>query len=319
MDAMAYYEGLSNDALRVLAGLLGNEKAFSQLTIQPLNPNEPDPNDPSKLRWRDRIGPDNDNTYVPSISLRAYVDSIDGRSTNRYFYRSAYVDAAYNISALSISSPPVYVPDVTPPRMPVMTRILGGEQQIILKWASNREEDLVEYRIYRTNIEENARDTRLMNRIYTEFILSGEPSTRSAEINWIDQTVDDFMSYYYRLTAVDSSGNESTPSPSLMSKAYRKSPPPPPIWNSATVIDENGQLRVRLSWTSVEKIEMIIQRRKSDSTIWTTLSTWLPPIVNTYDDSSADLAFTYEYRLKGRSIAGIQTEFSSVMVVEMQT
>ena len=40
-QAMAYYRGLSNDALRVLAGLPGNERAFTQLTIQPLDPDDP--------------------------------------------------------------------------------------------------------------------------------------------------------------------------------------------------------------------------------------------------------------------------------------
>ena len=53
-EAMEYYGKLSNDALRILAGLPGNEVAFSQLTIQPLDPEEIDPDDPPKRKWRDR-------------------------------------------------------------------------------------------------------------------------------------------------------------------------------------------------------------------------------------------------------------------------
>ena len=65
--AMNYYQGLSEDALRVLAGLPGNEIAFSQLTIQPLDPSERDQNDQTLLKWRDRIGPDTnpDHYNVP--------------------------------------------------------------------------------------------------------------------------------------------------------------------------------------------------------------------------------------------------------------
>ena len=49
----AYYRGLSHDALRVLAGLPGNERAFTQITIQPLDADDPE--------LADRPGPDNDS------------------------------------------------------------------------------------------------------------------------------------------------------------------------------------------------------------------------------------------------------------------
>ena len=102
---MAYYRCLSNDALRVLAGLPGNERAFVQITLKSLDPFEADPQEPTKLRWRDRIGPETDTSYTPSDDLRAFVDALDGRSTNCYFYRSAYIDGAQNLSRLSLSVP----------------------------------------------------------------------------------------------------------------------------------------------------------------------------------------------------------------------
>src|SRR5581483_1212171 len=107
---------ISNDALRVLAGLAELAPAFSQVTIQPL-----DPDDGANA---DRPGPDTPPGYAPRASLRAYVDTLDGRSSNRWFYRSAYVDNAHNVSGLSLSSPPVYLHDVVPPRTPVVTRVL---------------------------------------------------------------------------------------------------------------------------------------------------------------------------------------------------
>ncbi len=137
------FQELSNNALRVLAGLPSTEDAFTQRTIQPLDPNHID--------THDRRGPGDPDDYTNTLSdLRLYIDTLDGRAAaNCYFYRAAYVDDAHNRSALSLASPPVGLPSVVPPRKPVITKILGGDRQIILKWASNRETDLAEYRVYR--------------------------------------------------------------------------------------------------------------------------------------------------------------------------
>src|ERR1035437_2360079 len=108
---MAYYQGLSNDGLRVLAGLPGIDRAFTQLTIQPL-----DSDDPANAN---RLGPDNPPDFVVDPALRATIDTLDGRTTNRYFYRSAYVDGVHNRGPMGLSSPPIWLPKVTPPRSPL--------------------------------------------------------------------------------------------------------------------------------------------------------------------------------------------------------
>ena len=176
-QAMAFYRGLSNDGLRVLAGLPGNERAFTQITIQPLDPDDPG--------VANRVGPDNPPDFVVDAALRAFVDTLDGRSANRYFYRSAYVDGAHNRGALSISSPPVWLHDVTPPRSPILTKALGGDRRITLRWASNREPDLVAYRVYRTDREESARDLSTMTLVHTESVPAGDPLDRPAEVSWM--------------------------------------------------------------------------------------------------------------------------------------
>jgi hypothetical protein len=158
-QAMAYYRGLCNDGLRVLAGLPSNDRAFTQLTIQPL--------DPDDRASANRLGPDNPPDFVVDPALRAYIDTLDGRSTNRYFYRSTYVNGVHNRGPMSLSSPPIWLPKVTPPRTPIVIRISGGERQITLEWSSNREPDLAEYRIYRTDNVSSARDLRLMTLVQT--------------------------------------------------------------------------------------------------------------------------------------------------------
>ena len=77
---------LEDDALRILAGLAGNEKAFTQATLEALDGADP--------RWSDRRGPDDDADYAPRAGVRAWQNTLDGRSTNRYLYRAVAVDAA---------------------------------------------------------------------------------------------------------------------------------------------------------------------------------------------------------------------------------
>ena len=159
------YQGLFNNAMRILAGLPGNERAFTQITIQPL-----DPKDPNNANRR---GPDDPDDFIIdtpdkplwSKSLRTYIDTLDGRSTNRYFFRSAYVDDVHNRSEeLSLSSPPVYLADVMPPAKPRLHKVLGGERRVKLKWGAHREPNIRRYLIYRTDKKEDGRDIRLMGK-----------------------------------------------------------------------------------------------------------------------------------------------------------
>ncbi len=218
--AMAYYRVLSPDALRVLAGLPDNEQAFAQLTIQPL-----DSDDPSNAN---RVGPDKPTRLRGGPGIRAYVDVLDGCSTNRSFYRSAYVDSANNRSALSLSSPPVWLPNVVPPRTPAITKVLGGDQQVTLSWASNREPDLAEYRVYRAETEVDACDLRLMTLMHTEAVVAGDSTTRPADVSWTDKPLPGEVTFYYRLAAVDDAGNISDPSPPMAARAFDEALPAPP-------------------------------------------------------------------------------------------
>jgi hypothetical protein len=294
-QAMAYYRALSNDALRVLAALPGNDRAFTQVTIQPL-----DPQDPANA---DRRGPDSPDTYVPDASLRAFVDTLDGRSTNRYFYRSCYVDGAHNRSPLSLSGPPVWLPNVVPPRAPVITKVLGGDRQITLRWASNREADLVEYRIYRAESEDAARDIRLMTLVHAEPVAAADITTPPVEVIWTDTGVNGLVTYHYRLVAVDDAGNVSVASPSVSARAFDDSRPAPPTWNPPTI--GGTQNEIELSWSSsISDLRCLVQRRLTSAIRWENLSNWLPRGTYSYTDNARDPNLQYNYRLRVMDIAG---------------
>jgi len=319
------YLELSNDALRVLAGLPGNERAFSQVTIKPM--------DPTDSKNFDRRGANDSEDYEPDEDLRIYVDTLPGRTASRYFYRASYVDGAQNRSYLSLSGPPVYMPKVTPPRTPVITKVQGGNRQITLSWNCSREPDLVEYRIYRTDNNENARDIRLMTQVHSEVIPSGDPMERPVVMQQIDE-VPNLRSWYYRIVAIDVAGNVSPPSKLVTAQAYDLSPPAPPTWRRAehVRIDQFGNEKpadavldvytpaVALAWATIQPdLKCIVQRRPTDREVWSAVSPWLRAPA-AYDDEScwvwsfrdaairADTTYVYRIKLVGRAASTYSEE-----------
>jgi hypothetical protein len=293
-QAAGYYRQLSDAALRVLAGLPTSEAAFVQLTINPL--------DPGDAANADRKGPDTPDDFLPDPNHRAFIDTLDGRATNRYFYRAAYVDGAHNLGPLGLVSPPVYLPNVVPPRTPVVTKVLGGDRQITLKWASNREPDLAEYRVYRAGTEQAQRDLRLMTLVHTETVPPGEPMARPAESAWVDTPAPGSKKYYYRLCAVDDVGNRSEPSPVVVGQAYDYGPPGEPVWlrSEWVRLDESGREHpweggeetlapsVALAFTtSQENVSALIERYDGS---WRSITQWMRAAA--YDDTLQVWRFT---------------------------
>jgi hypothetical protein len=292
-QALPYYLGLSNDGLRVLAGLPGTEKVFSQLTIQPL-----DPNDPANAN---RLGPDNASNFPIDPNLRATTDTLDGRATNRYFYRSCYIDQAGNRSALSLCGPPVWLPDVTPPRPPTWTKVLGGDRRIVLRWASNREADLAQYRIYRTDTPDSARDPRLMTLVHTENVAAGDPKSRPAEVVWIDTPVPGLVNFSYLMVAVDQSGNVSTPSPVVIGRAFDEAlPVAPPLIVTWTA---DVPPAARAAWTANDKSRL--ERRAVTTAAWDAVTDWLSPGGHSVDDPVA-ATIPWYYRVRVRKATGAE-------------
>lgn len=331
-QAMAHYRGLSNDALRVLAGLSWTEPAFTQITLRPLDPDDP--------ALANRPGPDNPPDMPIDPSLRIYIDRLDGRSTNRYFYRSAYVDGAHNRSEhLSLSSPPVYLPNVVPPRTPVVTRVLGGDREITFRWASNREPDLVEYRVYRTDVEANARDPRLMDLVRTEPVPAGDPAARPAEVGWTDAPVPGSVTFYYRVAAADDAGNLSPPSRPLGGRAYDYSPPAEPDWirSEWVKLDDGGDehafsetasdLVPAVAFTlrtAQPNVTAVIQKQVNGG--WQNATAWIrDPELDTASgewafaayDRRADPGVENVYRAKLMSSAGVVLESATLRTVPM--
>ena len=290
--AMAAYRALSNDGLRVLAGLPGTERAFTQLTNEPLDPAAPDN--------ANRVGPDNPPDFPVDPALRAYLDTLDGRSTNRYFYRVGYLDAAHNRGPLSLSGPPVWLPKVVPPRTPTFRSISGGESTITLRWASNREPDLAEYRLYRADSEVAARDPRSMTLVHTETVTGGD---RPAQVVFDDNPVPAQTTLWYRIAAVDAAGNVSAPTKAVAARAFRSVPPSAPDWAAAAW--NPAGTAVHLEWTLLEPgLTPMVQRQREGTVAWVAVSGWLGADTASYDDGAASATDGHFYRVLVRDATG---------------
>ena len=298
-QAAGAYRALSNDALRVLASLPRTEAAFSQITVAPLDPDDP--------AVANRVGPDNPPDFVVDPSLRMLVDALDGRSTNRFFYRACYLDGAQNRSALGVSGPPVWLPIVVAPKPPTLTKVLAGaadphqpgDNKITLRWASNREVDLAGYRIYRAMDERDARSLRSMTLVHSSPVPAGDPSARPAENVLTDAGVPALQWIYYRVTAFDTAGNESSPSGVVTARAFDESLPDVPALTMAWVPAPANLATAQ--WMAVT--ETRLDRRGATEAIWESVSPWLPPGSHS-SDQYIDERSPWKFRLRARKSTG---------------
>lgn len=296
VHAFNYYRALSADALRVLAGLPGNDAAFTQVTTTPL--------DPDDANNANRRGPDDADDFqtgdpgnpLASPNLRLFTDTLDGRTTNRYFYRVAYVDTAHNRSAFSLAGAPVFLHDVSAPGRPVLLEPLGGNKTLTVRWITNTEHNLDHYLLYRTDSSQAAQNVTLM-RLHEKI---GKDAT-SATMQFVDNVVPR-ITFYYRLVAVDVSGNSSAFSDLVAGQAYQSPPDRPtlalPVWDAA-------HRKVTLAWSaSNPKLESRLERRLHGGAIWIAATGWLAPGHYTHEDEPPEPADVFHYRVRTRDDMG---------------
>jgi hypothetical protein len=327
-EAREQYRALSNDAWRVLAGLPGNDAAFTQLTAEPLDPDDP--------ATADRRGPDDADSYMPDTGLRAFSDVLEGRTVNRYFYQAAYVDGAGNRGPMGLASPAVRLPKVGLTAAPVWNAVALGDGSATLRWASSREADVAEYRLFRTDSELEARDIRRMQQVHA-VSLSAVPADRPPALQWTDTGLQGGKRYHYRLVAVDASGNVSVPSETLTVRAVDTRIPAPPVWLEGRwillseadgsehpwpadgAVPTGHRPAMRLVWKSgVPGATFRVSRQARGDLGWRPLA--VTPVVlepgryHTYD-TSADSRALQRYRITATSATGVTSLDFSVLDV----
>lgn len=115
----------------------------------------------------------------------------------RYYYRIRAVDSPVRPWQESPDSAEVTAAphDMTPPAPPAGITVVPGIGRVFLTWNENKETDLAGYHVYRSLKSGGERER-----------LTEKPLNRTT---FSDETVKQGATYYYSISAVDKSGNES--------------------------------------------------------------------------------------------------------------
>lgn len=142
---------------------------------------------------------DNDYVIMNSAVLTetTYEIKLPKNVKNEFVYRVVAIDTLYNISKPSINSL-AQMPDVVPPKQPVLKNVTEVEGNIEVEWISNVDEDLSGYALLRKAKGDS---------IYTQINFSIIPKDVTA---YKDRSSSPGVQYEYALKAIDKSGNEST-------------------------------------------------------------------------------------------------------------
>jgi endonuclease I/fibronectin type 3 domain-containing protein len=237
--------------------LSGNESApTDQVDAAPL-PDTTAPNAPSSLvalsgdgrvtlNWNDNGEADlegylvyralvSGGPYGPPLTagLLASSDYIDLEVANgtTYFYVVAAVDFSANQSPFSPEVEATPEIDITPPATPAGLAATPGDGQVALDWNDNAEPDLLGYRIRRSTTSGGP---------YPLLDTGGLVGTSA----YGDATVINGLAYYYIVSAVDATGNESEFSPEVAATPFDNIAPAAP--GALTAIASEGA--VDLNW-----------------------------------------------------------------------
>ncbi len=290
--AMELYAGLGNDALRVLASLPDNSVPFSRLVPEPLG------------HWT--ADGDGNGTYE-------YTDRTEGRGRSRYFYRARSVDAANNVGSLSLSSPPVYLPDERPPAAPRLARVAGGDRGATLSWSAHPAGLVDRYRIFRSTRRDEAADVRLMGAPVAE--VPAEPLDRTP-LQWNDAGLVGGETYFYRVVALRLGDGPngpveivSTPSAIGAARVFERTAPNPPEWEQ--VLYDGATQALTLRWRSDYPQRCIALRVAPSGSAEVPLTGW---IEGTFDGAAAVWVYGLtvrtpaspgeRFRIRGRTPGG---------------
>ena len=234
--------------------------------------------------------------HAADPALLAYRDTLDGRTSSQFWYQVRALSPAGVPGPWSDPVGPVRCPDVVPPRAPVITEIRGGDREILLRWAPNREADLKEYLVYRAESEEAAREVGTMECVAT--IAAGTGSEElPLEVAWEDEDLPGSRTFLYRVVAGDAAGNFSAPSSAAVCRCFDESRPAPPVWEAPMAGEEPHELILSWSVAAADR-NHLMERRELPAGAWTQLSSWLGPGVGRFVDASRLAERTYEYRLR---------------------
>ncbi|HMO25115.1 MAG TPA: choice-of-anchor D domain-containing protein, partial [Tepidisphaeraceae bacterium] len=177
--------------------------------------------------------------------------------------------------------------DTTPPATPTGLTASGTASGILLDWANNTDADLAGYNVYRSST---------LNGTYTKINAS---LLTVSEL--LDATAPSNATSFYRVSAVDTSGNESG---FASISAFRPSAGDIPTAPTSLIAIANSQTQITISWTDNNNNEtgFRIERRIGNGSF--TLLTTVGSNVTNFVDASVGAGTSYTYRVRALGAAG---------------
>ncbi len=220
-------------------------------------------------------------------STNSHIDEGPTLSNDRTFY---YVIRAYDGSQQSVNSnqasaiPTDNLTLAAPTGLTVSAPVdLDGVLE--LDWADNTDSDLAGYNVYRSETSGGS-----YSQIATDVINS----------DYADTGLIDGTTYYYVITAVDSSGNESGNSAEAWGTPDNAAPLPPMSLTAADRLADQGQA-IELNWTvstSGDAVGQRLYRGITDGGPYALVQTFGDNSTNSYTDSVLTNDITYYYVIR---------------------
>jgi len=299
--ALAQYAGLTASQLFILANLAENSAAYTRLHSDPIyeDDSEYQDHDPNLLLYSDA--------------------TIDGRGTNRYFYKVSTTGANGLSSEFGESTLPVEAPRITPPPRPVITAIKGGENQITIKWAKQPGAAIAGYLLYRTQNKRSSTDWRRMELIKTSetdnFTVPVNGALPQQGFEFVDTSVTAGQPYFYGVVAVGLSDTgkqlKSIISAARTGQAYDLAPPPPPEFISLERVGDPAGIIVK--WKAIEPLSFLLKRSDGDSGLFRSVSEWVDE--GTFEEATA----TWHYEFTDEQDVRSDTEYTYLVIAKDQS
>ena len=198
------------------------------------------------LRWRKVKNALGYNIYKsPTYTGRYY--KINKKPLKKEFFLDKYYKPSkssyYFVTALNLkgeSKPSIimmaFSKDITPPKKPTGLKAKTAPGEVKLSWKQNKEKDLAGYRVY-VSMDMDKKEWSLVNKklIRTNRFIHKRAKTLSR------------FPYYYRVSAVDTTLNESLPSKIIKVKLPDVTPPKQPVLKGYKTYAK----KIILQWTQV--------------------------------------------------------------------
>jgi hypothetical protein len=125
------------------------------------------------------------------------VENLDGTVGRKFLYDQALLQPYQGAKALRFTMAPPGSSDITPPAAPTGLTATAGNSLVVLDWANSTEADLGGYRVFRRS---------------SGGVWPAAPLATVATSAYTDTGLTNGTTYDYRVTAYDTSNNESLPS-----------------------------------------------------------------------------------------------------------